>query len=183
MDILEFASEVGKLKEVDRTGWKIRGVKNPESVSDHSFRVAILVMLYSKSPLDREKCLKMALIHDLSEIYIGDIPTRLKEEDKVISDEEKVRLEKEGFKKLFKKLPKDHKEELKSIWEEFLEQRTEEAKFVNDMDKIEMLLQCLEYKKSGLIKDCEEFFLTAEKRLKTRIGLKLFRVLKGKSRG
>ncbi|MEM5793079.1 MAG: HD domain-containing protein [Candidatus Aenigmatarchaeota archaeon] len=179
MEFLDFVSEIGKLKDIERTGWKIRGVKKPESVSDHSFRVAILVLLYSnRLDLDGNKCLKMALLHDIQEVYTGDIATRFKEEDQIISNIEKRRMESEGFEKLISKLPMNHGKELKDIWEEFFNQETDEARFVNDMDKIEMVLQALEYFEKGGMKDADEFFRTAENSIKTDIGRKLLEYLK-----
>jgi len=181
MEIINFISEVGKLKNVVRTGWKIKGIKNPEKVSDHSFRVAILSMIYAKNiEVDSEKCVKMALIHDLQEIYTGDIATRLNENDQTASNKEKAKLEKNGFIRLISKLPEEHKKELYNLWTELNEQKTNEAKFVIDMDKIEMVLQALEYKKLGLLENGEEFFQTAEKTIKTRVGLELFKIIKSR---
>jgi len=39
---IKFLSELGKLKEMPRRGWVIRDIKNPESIADHTFRVAIM---------------------------------------------------------------------------------------------------------------------------------------------
>ncbi len=76
MDIIRFFSKIRKLKEIERSGWVVSGVKKPESVADHSFGVALLVMLLGKNKnIDLEKALKMALIHDLGEAITGDIIT------------------------------------------------------------------------------------------------------------
>ena len=62
-NVIKFAKEIGKLKSLERTGWKVRGVKNPESVADHSFRATILGMLLSDlEGLDTEKIIRMLLL-------------------------------------------------------------------------------------------------------------------------
>ena len=77
MENLKFLSEIGKLKDVTRTGWERVKVTNPESVADHSFRLALMAMIYAKNiGLDENKCIKLALVHDIHEIYTKDIPTR-----------------------------------------------------------------------------------------------------------
>jgi 5'-deoxynucleotidase YfbR-like HD superfamily hydrolase len=49
-------------------------VKNPDSATDHSFRIALMVWLFTKGKkLNIEKALKMALIHDICKILTGDI--------------------------------------------------------------------------------------------------------------
>ena len=73
-DLLELMGFVGKLKELERTGWAMRGVKRPESVADHSFGTAILSMILAKDEgLDVGKAAMMALVHDLPEAVVGDI--------------------------------------------------------------------------------------------------------------
>lgn len=176
MKLLDFVQEIGKLKDIERTGWKIYSVRNPESVSDHCFRTAMLALLYAKeAKLDVNKCVKMALIHDIQEVYTGDIATRAKESDQVVSNNKKKIIENKAMKKLLRKLPQNERKELYSLWSELEEQKTAEAKFVNDMDKIEMVLQALEYKKyKRTSKNLYEFFLTSEGRIETKKGRELF---------
>ena len=71
----KFASRVAKLKEVKRTGWTYyKEIKDVESVADHSYRMAMLCMAFSKfAEVDVSKCVKMALMHDLAEAVVGDI--------------------------------------------------------------------------------------------------------------
>ena len=92
-DIIELLHMIGKLKELKRTGWVLRKVPNPESVADHTFRVLIMALLLAdKLNLDKNKCVQMALIHDISESITGDITPRDK-----ISKEEKHKLEKKAI--------------------------------------------------------------------------------------
>jgi putative hydrolase of HD superfamily len=43
-DLFAFFETLEKLKRTPRTGWVERGVKDPESVSDHSFRMTVMAM-------------------------------------------------------------------------------------------------------------------------------------------
>ena len=59
---------------VTRTAWTKTG--RQESTAEHSFRLALLALtLIDEFPeLDAKKVLSMCLIHDLGELYAGDIP-------------------------------------------------------------------------------------------------------------
>ena len=76
--LARFLSRVGALKRTKRTGWLDRGVPaaETESVADHSFRVALLAWLAApgEPALDRDRVLKLALLHDLAEAVTGDEP-------------------------------------------------------------------------------------------------------------
>jgi len=73
-EIFNFLIEVGKLKRMPRRGWVINQIKKPESIAEHIFRAAIMgwILGKEKTGLNVERLLKMALIHDLCEIYAGD---------------------------------------------------------------------------------------------------------------
>ena len=72
--LLKFLTEVGKLKRVRRTGWVVREVPDPEAVSGHMYRMSVIAMV-TKLPqnVDRNKCVKMCLVHDMAECVVGDI--------------------------------------------------------------------------------------------------------------
>lgn len=75
--LARFAHRIGRLKSTPRTGWLHRGIPpdQTESVADHSFRVAVLTWLASSEVegLDRNRAIKLALLHDLAESITGDI--------------------------------------------------------------------------------------------------------------
>jgi putative hydrolase of HD superfamily len=165
---LKFVSLLQELKDVKRTGWEIYKVKDPESVSDHSFTLAILSMLFAKEmKLNVEKCIKMALIHDIGEIYTKDIATRAKESDQIVSNKVKEELEEKATKKVLSVLPKKYQKELFNLWKEFRGAKSKEAILVKDLDKIEMVLQAWKYKKRTE-KDLDEFFRVANRDVKKR---------------
>jgi putative hydrolase of HD superfamily len=146
-EILKFLHWVEELKKVKRTGWLNRGISNPESVADHTFAVAIITSFYSDLlGLDSGKAIKMALLHDLQESITGDITPD------TLDIDEKREKEENAIKKILIDMPNDYL----SLWQEYAEGKTKEAKLVAQIDKLEMLLQANIYKKAGF--DVSDFW-------------------------
>lgn len=156
-DFIKLIHTINKLKELKRTGWVKRKVPNPESVADHTFMTAILTLLLSdKTKLDKNKCLQMALIHDTAESIAGDITPHQKNVSK------KHILEKKAIESIFK----GNNKKFIRIWDEYEHGKTQEAKFVYQIDKMEMLLQAIEYErkyKNAKI-DLSEFYTYVQTR-------------------
>uniref|UniRef100_A0A8D0C742 5'-deoxynucleotidase HDDC2 n=1 Tax=Salvator merianae TaxID=96440 RepID=A0A8D0C742_SALMN len=150
--LLQFLKLVGQLKRVPRTGWVYRKVANPESVSDHMYRMAIMAMVTEDKTLNKDKCIRLALVHDMAECIVGDIAPADN-----ISKEEKHRREEEAMKHLTQLLSEELRKEIYELWEEYESQSSAEAKFVKELDQCEMILQALEYeeleKKPGRLQD------------------------------
>ncbi|PSH02311.1 MAG: phosphohydrolase [Nanohaloarchaea archaeon QH_8_44_6] len=189
MKKIEGLITVLNLKDEKRTGWQLRNIEDPESVADHSWGVALLTLIYSeKVDINEEKALKMALIHDIAEAETGDFVTRKVDDKQEIEKEEKEKLEKEAVEKLSGLLG----EELEEIWMEYEERETDEAKFVKDMDLIDMCLTALKYEKENRYnpeeenedfqeyENLDEFFATTKPRITTLKGQKLFREIEDK---
>uniref|UniRef100_A0A1W7RGX7 5'-deoxynucleotidase HDDC2 n=1 Tax=Agkistrodon contortrix contortrix TaxID=8713 RepID=A0A1W7RGX7_AGKCO len=151
-NLLQFLKLVGQLKRVPRTGWVYRKVNNPESVSDHMYRMAIMAMVTEDKTLNKDRCIQLALVHDMAECIVGDIAPADN-----ISKEEKHRQEKEAMKHLTRFLSEDVGKEIYELWEEYECQFTAEAKFVKQLDQCEMIIQALEYeeleKRPGRLQD------------------------------
>jgi putative hydrolase of HD superfamily len=146
------------LKRTRRSGWVEVGVYQPESVADHTFRTAILSMLYADiEGLDPLKLLRMALIHDLPEAVIGDLtPSKKTAETKEKEDT--------AINQILNLLPERQREKYLTVWNEYTEGKTREAQAVRQLEKIEMALQAKEYEKAGLAsKSLERFIISAEK--------------------
>ena len=176
MGIIEFNEFVGILKTIERTGWVRNKIPHPESVAEHSFRTGILAMLLSKDMnVDPLKSIKMALIHDIGESIIGDIVTESNQEQKYPKTwhDQKKEKERMAIKRIFSSLSKEGVEYIK-LFDEFEEDKTPEARFVKQLDKLEMAIQAYEYEsKYGL--DLEEFYVTARTKIKDK---KLVAILK-----
>jgi len=142
--IIKFLEEVGKLKIVPREGWKMKGIKDRESVAEHTFRVAVIAMLLSEmEKCSTQKVLKMSLLHDLPESQVGDLTRRSPNYG------QKREIEKKAMKAILRTLPEKLKKEYIQLWEEYRKGRTPEAKLVKYADKLEMLLQAKEYARKG----------------------------------
>ncbi len=172
-NILDFLIEVGELKGKKRRGWIVHQIKNSETTAEHIFHLAILVWVLGKrKKLNMERAIKMALVHDLCEVYAPDLtpydpllPKNIKESMKVLKswpkftlaqkkekEIKKYKQELKGLEKLISKLPPDLKEEMKSLWLDYEKGFTPEGKFVKQADKMINFFQGIEYwKKYGKI--------------------------------
>lgn len=152
--------EVGKLKRLPRMGWLLRGVPNPESVADHSFRVAFITLLLADElkkrgvDTDVEKALKIALLHDLGESKITDLPLGAQ---RYI---DKKKAEKKAVMELLLEVGNKSLEYFK-LFEEYEEESSLEGRLVKFADKLEMVLQAYEYEKAGF-SNLEEFWSALE---------------------
>lgn len=97
--IKKFMKISGQMKNLQRSGWVYHKIENPESDAAHSWSLSLLVQLYAPAELDLCKCLKMANIHDLAEIYVGDFTP-----GSGIAPEKKHELETDAMRRLVKEL-------------------------------------------------------------------------------
>lgn len=89
--------------------------------------------------------MKMALVHDLAESIVGDITPYCG-----IEREEKIRREHEAIQKIANLLPQMSSEELLCLYHEYESQISQEAIFVKDCDRYDMIQQAFEYEKRDL---------------------------------
>ena len=175
--LTEFADIVGKLKAVKRSGWLSQvGIERPESVADHSFRCAVLAMIISDlSNGNTEKLVRMMLLHDIQEAITGDFDSHAKKQLGI----HKVRSQqKSAFRDILDILPPKLRSQYCSLWEEVQAQKTTEAILAYDIDKIEMVIQALEYEKEGYDSSkLDVFWENTESRIKTPLIRNLFNFL------
>ncbi len=107
--------------------------------------------------MDVLKVLRMALLHDFGEIYVGDITPA-----DAIDRDEKYRLERRAVLQVFNKLPRGA--DYIDLWEEYEQGVSPEARFVRQLDRLEMALQASVYEHQQLA-DLSEFFVSAEQAL------------------
>lgn len=93
--------EVGKLKQIERTGWILNKIHSPERIAGHMYRMAIIPLLVlstsNTTKVDLNKVIKLSLVHDIAECIVGDFTPY---DD--ISPEEKHRLEENAVQYLSK---------------------------------------------------------------------------------
>lgn len=156
-----------KLKRVKREGWRRFGIENGESISDHMYRMSIITMMAPpslSSRLNIPHCTKMALIHDMAEALVGDL-TPMDEVPKV----EKSRREAQTMDYICTSLlgrvhGGENGASTKEIWQEYEDSKTPESQFVHDVDKVELVLQMVEYERTyDTAIDLSEFCWVAEK--------------------
>lgn len=158
VDYLDFFKTVGKSKRLLRTGWVREKVTDPESVAEHSFRVSVLAMVLPDKlgyNLDKNKLIKMAILHDLGEVITGDIVTERYDLIDIEKKNEKENEEREGIREIFGKIGEG--EQYVKIFDEMINRTSPEAKAFWQFDKLEMALQAHEYEEEQG-KDLEEFF-------------------------
>ncbi|KAL5699821.1 hypothetical protein ACHQM5_030665 [Ranunculus cassubicifolius] len=160
---IDFLTLCHNLKATKRTGWVRRGIKEPESIADHMYRMGIMALISQEDipGVDREKCIKMAIVHDIAEdITPAD----------GVPKEEKSRREREALDQMCQLLGGGLRaKEISELWMEYEENSSPEAKVVKDFDKVEMILQALEYEKEQG-KDLEEFFESTAGKFQTEVG-------------
>lgn len=133
-----------------RKGWVKRGVGNPESVADHVYGALVIAHLFLPEHLndaeyDKEKIIRMLMVHDMAEAITGDM-----------LPEERGELEQDIEMGVFRSirnlgvLPGLANQEITfQLFREFEERRTVNALIARDIDKIEMLMQFYRYLDSG----------------------------------
>ena len=134
------------LKQLPRTGWVRSNVENPESVAAHSWGMAILALRLAPEDIDLTKVLSMCIVHDLPEVIVGDLTPH----DDTTN---KAELEHNAMKQLAP--------EWLALFEEYEAGESKEARFVKQIDKLDMGLQAIIYEaKQGL--DLTEFVVSAK---------------------
>lgn len=157
--MVELYFDLCHLKQLYRQGWLQRGISplRCESVADHSFGVALLVMFLADryAPhLDMAKLLRLSLLHDFGEIDVGDVTPA-----DGISSAEKVQREQASVQRVLHRLP--NRERYLTLWHEYEAGDTPEARFVRQVEKLEMALQASVYELQGLA-ELGEFFASTK---------------------
>ncbi len=164
---VDFLHLTQALKTTPRTGWVKHGVDKPESIADHMYRMALMAMVAAKSmpELDQDRCVKLALIHDLAEAIVGDITPH-----DPVTKEEKRKLESNAMRKMRDVLGDAlGGEEIEHLWHEYEDGATPESKLLKDLDKLEMIMQAGEYERAQG-KDLSQFFESTAGKFQTPAG-------------
>ena len=134
---LEFALEIDKEKNIFRQT-HLSGYGRTENDAEHAWHMAVMAYLlkeYANEEVDISKVMLMCLIHDIVEIESGDTYAYDEENRKTQKQREDAAKE-----KIYSILPEDQKQELISLFDEFEENRTAEARFAHAMDNLQPLL-------------------------------------------
>ncbi len=134
---LQFLILIDKMKSVYRQTL-LADKSRRETDAEHSWHIALMAMLFSEfapEGVDKERAIKMCLVHDLVEIYAGDTFCYDKK-----AGEDKAQREMHAAQKLFSVLPEEDGKELKELWLEFEKQETPDAVFSASLDRFQPLI-------------------------------------------
>jgi len=170
--LLQFISEAGMLKRVRRSGWWVLGIKDVETVAEHSFRCAVIgYIIASRENVHPYKVLLMTLFNDIHEARINDLHKMAQRYIKFQQAEDKA------FAEQTASLPKPLRDELCGIHGEYREQNTKEGIIARDADILECLIQAKEYYEHGF-KEAVKFMKKAPRSLKTKTAKELWSLAK-----
>lgn len=152
MDILKFMGEALRLKRTPRSGWAYYGIEEPESVAAHNFSVALLALILAEAlrregvPVDSGKAVKIALLHELGEILLGDLHLKART---LLGEEAVSRAEAQAVREVLAPLG-ELGESFYRLWEEFEGRKSLEGRIVRAADKLELLIQARDYERRGI---------------------------------
>ena len=168
--LVGFAHETGHLKQLKRAGWLLAGVREPESVAEHSFRVGVLA--YAIAVLEganADRAAALGLFHDVPEVRTGDQHSVGKryvntpDPRQVVADQ-------------VAHLPAELARHIAALVGEHEGAKspdaTIEARCSRDADKLECLLQAREYQREGY-QQLEPWISTMVDAVQTETGKRL----------
>jgi putative hydrolases of HD superfamily len=145
-----FILEADRLKNIAR---KTRNVSNErhENDAEHSWHACLMAMTlegYANTPVDLSRVLQMLVVHDLGEIYSGDVMVYMKNDAHRSAEMESAR-------RLLSVLTAGQQQKFRALLQEFESRETPDAKYANAIDRTEPILQNIArdgeaWKKNGI---------------------------------
>lgn len=168
--LLNFIFELGMLRRVKHEGMKIMGLKNPESVAEHSLRAAQLGYILAKLEKYENSAEVCAILtfHDIAECRTGDIHLVAKryltvDEERVV-EEQVERLVGTG-------------KEILELWKQIEHKNTTAGIIAKDADLLEQAITAKEYVEKGY-DSAQDWINNVSKRLETESAKQLLDSLK-----
>ncbi|WP_327375669.1 HD domain-containing protein [Streptomyces sp. NBC_01216] len=141
--VARFLYEAGTLKQARRTGWWMAGVRDPESVAEHSWRTSLIASVIAKlEGADPARAAFLAVWHDSQETRTGDV-NHLGKKYAEGTDPEAVTADQT------KGMPELLASTIRELVAEYEAKESAETLCARDADKLECLLQGIEYKAQG----------------------------------
>jgi putative hydrolase of HD superfamily len=158
--------EAGLLKLSKRTGWWLCGIKDPESIAEHSFRTAIIAgLLAGMEGADPARATMLAVWHDSQETRVGDIPHLGRRYLDAATNEHVTRDQTTG-------LPAVLASQLRDLVHEYENGDSPEVHCAHDADKLDCLFQAIEYRDAGH-QNVAGWIETSRTRLRTKAAQRL----------
>ncbi|MFC7302768.1 HD family hydrolase [Streptomyces monticola] len=141
--VAHFLYEAGTLKQARRTGWWMAGVRDPESVAEHSWRTALIASIIAKlEGADPAQAAFLAVWHDSQETRTGDV-NHLGKKYAPSADPQAVTADQTAG------MPEILAATVRDLVAEYEAKESAEAICARDADKLECMLQGIEYKAQG----------------------------------
>ena len=139
--LLRFISRAERLEALPRTGWLVCGIDRPESIAAHSYMVSVIALWIAETipeRVDIERLLRMALLHDVSEAMLTDLPSPVKQ---MLGKKAVERAEEVAAKRVMQGAPKTWLQAHAS----YEARDSIEAKIVKAADGIQLLAKAMSY--------------------------------------
>ncbi|MFJ6298994.1 HD family hydrolase [Streptomyces griseoviridis] len=142
-DVAHFLWESGTLKTARRTGWWMAGVRDPESVAEHAWRTSLIAsVIATLEGADAARAAHLAVWHDSQETRTGDV-NHLGKKYAEPGDPTAVTADQTAG------MPDVLRKAVRAVVAEYEARETPEAVCARDADKLECMLQGLEYLDQG----------------------------------
>ncbi len=145
-----FFGMLARMKYINRWGL-MRNTIN-ENIAEHSLEVAIIAHALAVignvrcgKELNAEHIAMLGMLHDMTEIITGDLPTPIKYYAPEIRDAYK-KVEHIAANQLLSEIPEDMRDSYKDI---LVEEDTEEWRFVKAADKLSAYIKCIQEGNTG----------------------------------
>ena len=142
--VLDALLELQALDRLPRTGYALRGVSDPESIAEHGFHLCLLIWAVAPGvpDIDLGRALELALVHDLPEIRIGDLPRTA---GRYLPPGAKTTAESAALAELLAPLG----DRAPALFAEFESGETQEARLVRACDKLQLMIKVFVYERWG----------------------------------
>lgn len=165
-DVAHFLWEAGTLKSARRTGWWMAGVRDPESVAEHAWRTSVIAsVIATLEGADAARAAHLAVWHDSQETRTGDV-NHLGKKYAAAADAEAVTEDQTAG------MPEVLRSAVRAVVAEYEAKNTPEAVCARDADKLECMLQGLEYKAQGY-RSAQRWIDNSRARIVTESGQRL----------
>lgn len=141
--VARFLFEAGTLKQSRRTGWWMAGVRDPESVAEHAWRTSLIASIIAKlEGADPARAAFLAVWHDSQETRTGDVNYLGKKYSSEANPQAVTADQTAG-------MPEALASTIRELVGEYEGRESAEAICARDADKLECMLQGIEYKAQG----------------------------------
>lgn len=142
--VANFLYEAGTLKHTARSGWWMAGVRIPETVAEHSWRTALIASIIAKlEGADPARAAFLATWHDSQESRTGDINHLGRKYSGGEANPRDITADQvAGF-------PARLADAVRELVAEYEAKESPEAVCARDADKLECMIQGIEYRAQG----------------------------------